>query len=172
VAGQFWSAQARVVIRVMLVDRSRIFAEALAARLDREADISVLAAHVPVEVGRRLLASGAVDVAVCDDQLAGDLLADAGSGSARGTVARRPPHVVVLAERGNEDRATALVQAGIAGWVTRDQSSNVLLAAIRGANDSETWIPPALLTRVLADLTSAHQQERAVVDRLTVLTER
>ena len=152
----------------MLVDRSRIFAEALAARLSTETDICVEAAVLSVDEAGRLLERTQVDVAVCDESQAGGLLC-------RPSQPGRPrchPWVVVLAESGSQEQATALVQVGIAGWVTRDQPIELLLEAIRGAARGETRFPPTLLTRVLAELTAARQKRLAVEDRLGTLTER
>lgn len=156
------------MLNVILVDRSRIFAEALAARLSREGDLTVVGAVLSARAVGQLLERGDVDVAVCDEHEAHDLV----SSQARGGQASRRPSVVVLAESGSYEHATALVQVGIAGWVTRDQSIELLLETIRGAARGETRIPPTLLTRVLQELTSTRQTRLAVEDRLGTLTER
>jgi len=152
----------------MLVDRSRIFAEALAARLSAETDMCVVAAVLSVDEASHVLDRFQVDVAVCDESQAGDLACPPPA-AAR---ARCRPSVVVLAESGSQDHATALVQVGVAGWVTRDQPIELLLEAIRGAALGETRFPPTLLTRVLHELTAARQKRVAVEDRLGTLTER
>ncbi len=152
----------------MVLDRSRIFAEALALRLEREPDLVVVAVLVGATDGRRLLASGVCDVAVCDERLALPLL-DPGGDGRRST---RPPHIVVLAERGDVSLATPLVRAGAAAWVTRDQTSSSLLAAIRAAQRGETVVPSDLLTHVLDELTVRERRERQSADRLSVLTGR
>jgi DNA-binding NarL/FixJ family response regulator len=156
------------VLRVLLADRSRLFAEALAIRLEREDDICVAAWQESATGARRLLGCEAVDVVVCDDQLAEELMADP---PWRGAAADSPP-VVVLADAGDDDRLARLAPAGIAGWVTRDQPVDLLLEAIRGAPRGETRIPPSLLTRVLRELTSTRTEQRAVANRLSALTER
>jgi DNA-binding NarL/FixJ family response regulator len=152
----------------MVLDRSRIFAEALAVRLEREPDLVVVAVLVGVTDGRRLLTSGACDVAVSDEQLAMTLLDPAGDGSRR----PRPPHVVVLAERDDASVAIRLVRAGASAWVTRNQTSATLLTAIRSVQRGETWIPADLLTDVLDELTARGRRERQSDDRLAVLTGR
>jgi DNA-binding NarL/FixJ family response regulator len=156
------------VLKVMLVDRSRIFAEALAARLSGEIDMSVVAAVLSVDEASHLLDRAEVDVAVCDESQAGDLISRPSS-AAR---SRCRPSVVVLAESGSQEQATALVQVGIAGWVTRDQPIELLLETIRGAARGEARFPPTLLSRVLQELTAVRQKRLAVEDRLGTLTER
>ena len=156
------------MIHLMVIDRSRMFAEALAIRFEREPDLVVAAVVVSVPEARQVLTAEICDVAVCADQMALPLLDPAGSGRRH----PRPPHVVVLAERDDWSLATPLVRAGAAGWVSRDQTSLELLAAIRAARRGETWIPSDLLTRVLDELTSRDRIERQSTDRLSVLTGR
>jgi DNA-binding NarL/FixJ family response regulator len=156
------------VIHLMVIDRSRIFAEALAIRFEREPDLVVVAVVVSVPDARQLLSSAICDVAVCDERQAVTLLDPTDGGLRR----PRPPHVVVLAERGEWSLATPLVRAGLAGWVSRDQTSSDLLAAIRSVQRGETWIPPDLLTHVLGELTTRDRRERQSADRLSVLTGR
>lgn len=158
----------RVVIEVLLLDQSRILAEALKERLEREPDIRVVAAVGSVPAARRVIRSAHVDVAVCDVDLAVDLLRDLDG--------RRPsvpgPRVVVLAESSGRRHATDLVQVGIVAWVTRDQPVQTLLDALRGAVRGETRIPPVLLTAVLHDLTTFREHRTQAESRLTGLTAR
>lgn len=148
----------------MVIDRSRIFAEALADRLDREPDMSVIAVRVPPS--RPTVEGTVVDVIVCDDKLTDPVLGPSGQR------VRRPPHVVVLAERGDDDLGSSLIARGAAAWVTRDSSSSHLLAAMRGVHQGETWVPPDLLTAVIDELATRQRQDRSVTDRLNGLTVR
>jgi DNA-binding NarL/FixJ family response regulator len=168
VGGTTATSQAARVIRVMVLDPARIFAEALAARLEQEPDLVVVAVPTGATDARRMLASGICDVALCDDRTALALLDPSGDGRR----SPRPPHVVVLADRGDIALATVLVRAGAAAWVTKDQDGASLLATIRAAQRNETLIPPALLTYVLDELTVRERRERASADRLSVLTVR
>jgi DNA-binding NarL/FixJ family response regulator len=156
------------VIRVMLVDRSPIFAQSLAVRLAHEEDLAVVSAGSASSETVRMLDDGAVDVAVCDEQLALPILERGGRGGPR----PRPPHVVVVAERDDVEVASSVVRAGAAGWVTRDQSCDTLLGAVRAASRFETWISLGLLTGVLATLTARARKESNLDDRLSVLTDR
>lgn len=151
-----------MMIRVMLIDRSRIFAEALADRLDREPDMSVMAVKIAPEHPSLL----GIDVVVCDDHLAGAVL------ESKDAWRPRPPHIVVLAERGRSGLSSDLIGRGAAGWVTRDSSSNHLIAAMRGVQRGETWVPPDLLTSIIAELITRRHHDRSVVHRLDTLTTR
>lgn len=148
----------------MLIDRSRIFAEALADRLDREADMSVVAVRVAPSPSVAIEAD--VDAIVCDDHLADAVLGSTGPRR------RRPPHVVVLADQGGQDLGAGLVARGAAGWVSRDSTSGHLVDVLRGVCCGETWVPPDLLTSVIDELTARQQFHQASTDRLRGLTTR
>ena len=168
VGGRTARLQARAVIRLLVLDPARIFAEALAVRLEQEPDIVVVAVTAGAADARRLLASGACDVALSADRTALALLDPAGEGRR----SARPPHVVVIADRRDITLATALLRAGAAAWVTRDRSAEHLLSVVRASQRGETLVPPDLLTHVLDELTVRERRERASTDRLSVLTVR
>ena len=67
--------------------------------------------------------------------------------------------MVVTAGR-DESRIIDAVRIGVSGWVVKNEPIEHLLSVVWGSLRGETWIPPRLLTHVLADLTSA-QNERA-----------
>lgn len=72
---------------------------------------------------------------------------------------------VVLADRDDPVRAARALQAGASGWVAKDCSLSRLLAVVRGVLREETHLPPALLTGVLRELTSA-RRDRTESERL------
>ncbi|WP_405780066.1 LuxR C-terminal-related transcriptional regulator [Streptomyces sp. NBC_00859] len=166
-----------VHIRVLVVDDHRIFAESLAAALAAEPDVEVTAA------GSGAAALRCLDRAAADGRAFDVLLVDADLGLAAGWGARqdaapgngqatavdgislassvrasRPAlRTVVLAARDDVRRAAQALQAGASGWVAKDCSLQRLLAVIRGVLRDETHLPPALLTGVLRELTTAHR---------------
>ncbi|MFE9256261.1 LuxR C-terminal-related transcriptional regulator [Streptomyces sp. NPDC006879] len=168
-----------VRIRVLVVDDHRIFAESLAAALAAEPDVEVSAA------GSGPAALRCLDRAAAEGRRFDVLLVDADLGIAATTAAvsarplgepgGSPPLVdgitlvggvrtahpavrtVVLAGRDDPRRAALALQAGASGWVAKDCSLSRLLAVIRGVLREETHLPPALLTGVLRELTSARK---------------
>ncbi|MER5633712.1 response regulator transcription factor [Streptomyces nitrosporeus] len=88
-----------------------------------------------------------------------------------GVRAGRPSvRTVVLAERDDPVRAALALQAGASGWVAKDCSLQRLLAVIRGVLRDETHLPPALLTGVLRELTTARRhrtESEQLVESLT-----
>ncbi|MEU6734816.1 response regulator transcription factor [Streptomyces physcomitrii] len=179
-------------IRVLVVDDHRIFAESLAAALAAEPDVDVGAAgSAPAALRclQRAATEGrAFDVVLVDADLgkcgapaAGSppRLATAGTegapadGLALVAALResgQPVRTVVIAEQDEPRRAALALQAGAAGWVAKDSSLQRLHTVVRGVLRDETHLPPALLTGVLRELTSArkHRSEsEQLVDQLT-----
>ncbi|KNE83162.1 MULTISPECIES: helix-turn-helix transcriptional regulator [Streptomyces] len=180
------------VIRVLVVDDHRIFAESLAAALAAEQDVEVAAAGsgpAALRCLERAAADGRrFDVMLVDADLGcappvpgaarngPTAIGTARAGGAEravdgislvaGVRERRPAvRTVVLAERDDSARAAAALQAGASGWVAKDCSLSRLLAVIRGVLRGETHLPPALLTGVLRELTAA-RKHRTESERL------
>ncbi|MEY9848137.1 DNA-binding response regulator [Streptacidiphilus sp. MAP5-3] len=82
------------------------------------------------------------------------------------------PLVVLSDSTRTDDLACAAVRAGVRGWVPKDSSLQHLLAVIRGVRSGETWIPPRLLTQVLAELTTLHDGLEQDAERLATLSAR
>ncbi|WKN15218.1 response regulator transcription factor [Streptomyces sp. JUS-F4] len=153
-------------IRVLVVDDHRIFAESLAAALAAEPDVDVSAAGSGPAALRALERAAAegrgYDVLLVDAELgaqaAGDAPAVDGIALVAGVRANRPAvRSVVLAEKDDPRAAARALQAGASGWVAKDCSLQRLLSVIRGVLRDETHLPPALLTGVLRELTTARK---------------
>ncbi|RLV67217.1 Two-component system response regulator [Streptomyces sp. CBMAI 2042] len=85
-------------------------------------------------------------------------------------VARPGVRSVVLAEKDDPRCAARALQAGASGWVAKDCSLQRLLTVIRGVLRDETHLPPALLTGVLRELTTARKhrtESEQLVESLT-----
>lgn len=72
---------------------------------------------------------------------------------------------VVLAAEDDPRRAVRALYAGAAGWVAKESSLTRLLAVLRGVLRGETHLPPALLTGVVRELTTA-RRDRTESERL------
>lgn len=142
--------------RLLVVDDYVPFAEALACRLDIEPGLAALAATT-IEQTREALHDKHFDVILLDIDL------DGRDGIELADEARSDHpdvRIVVVTAGRDESRIVDAVRMGVSGWVLKDEPIEHLLAVVWGALRGETWIPPRLLTHVLADLTAA-QNERA-----------
>ncbi|MDH6112465.1 DNA-binding NarL/FixJ family response regulator [Kitasatospora sp. MAP12-15] len=72
---------------------------------------------------------------------------------------------VVLAAEDDPRQAVRALYAGAAGWVAKESSLTRLLAVLRGVLRGETHLPPALLTGVVRELTTA-RRDRTESERL------
>ena len=156
-------------ISVLIVDQERTFADAVAARLDAEEDVAVVAAVHPATPGECLIAGRHADVVVLDADLA-DLAASRLCQEL--THRDEPPSVIMLSRSSEPERIVYAVRSGAAGWVRKDQSLEHLLQVVRGAAQGETWLPPAETGHVLRLLLSAQEQQREHDELLGALTPR
>jgi DNA-binding NarL/FixJ family response regulator len=158
-------------VRIMIVDDHRVFAQALAARLGIEPGFRA-SAVTGIEQARAALAgtavSGRPDVLLLDMDLGtGD-----GIGFARRIRAELPTIKILMLAVGHGTRVAEAVRCGVSGWIPKGASARQLIAAIRGALDGETWIPPRLLTGVLNDLLGGEQDRMRQHTSISALTAR
>jgi DNA-binding NarL/FixJ family response regulator len=165
------------MIRVLVVAGVRFYRDGIAAALSADPRFDVVGGAADVPEAAAVFASLAPDVILLD--LAG---AD-GPAHVRALLARAPTaRVVALGVREAEDDVLPLVEAGVAGYVTRDGSVDDLLAAVESVAAGETICSPrmtaTLLRRVALlardrrpegpnperDLTSRERQIVALID--------
>ncbi len=156
-------------ITAVIIDQQRTFADALAARLEVEDDIAVVAAVHARTPGQCLIAGRQADVIMLD----ADLADSAASRLCEELTSRdEPPSVVMLSRSSEPERIVDAVRARAAGWVRKDQSLDYLLQVVRGAAHGETWLPPAEVGDVLRILLNAQEQQRDNDRLLAALTPR
>jgi DNA-binding NarL/FixJ family response regulator len=156
-----------MAISVLVVDEERIFADVVAAQLEAEEDIEVVAAVDPGTHGEFLRAGRHADVVLLDADLADDTaitwcreLTQLGS------------RVVMLSDTSSAERIVAYLRAGATGWVRKDESFDHLLTVVRGTMRGETWLPPAETGAVLRLLMQTQRQQREDDTLLAALTPR
>jgi DNA-binding NarL/FixJ family response regulator len=153
---------------ILILDDHVAFAEALAAVLDDIPGLHAIEATTIAEA-QRALARHEVDVVLLEVDLDGD--DGIGFASRAGT---EHPDLRVVAVTASEDdnRVVAAVRAGVCGWVPKNEPVEHLLSVVYGVLRGETWIPPRLLTHVLAELFSAQRDATGLGQRLTTLSRR
>lgn len=154
-------------IRVLIVDDHRVFAEAIATRIEAEPDLTVVGTASDAREAVAATASLRPDLVLMDVELEGD---DGIDLTARLMDASGDIKVVVVSCLSDAVRVRDAVVAGAMGWVTKDAPTEDLLAAMRGASRGESWIPPAILTGVFRELLTARREASAdelLLSRLT-----
>jgi RNA polymerase sigma factor (sigma-70 family) len=156
-------------ISVFVVDAERAFADALAARLEAEEDIEVVAAVHARTPAQCLIVGRHADVMLLDGDLPeGAAIRLCEELSARG----EPPRVVVLSHSSEASRIVEAVRAGAAAWVRKGDSLQHLLDVIRGVSRGETWLPPDAVGQVLRMLIDRQEQQQDNDRVLAALTPR
>jgi DNA-binding NarL/FixJ family response regulator len=144
---------ARPPRRLLILDDYVTFADALATRLSAEPGMSALAATT-IEQARQALLEHHFDTLLLDVDLDGH----GGLRFAAEALAAQPNlRIVVMTGATDVRQVIDAVQIGISGWVPKDEPIEHLLEVVRGALRDETWIPPRLLTGVIAALKTARR---------------
>lgn len=147
------------MIRVLIVDDHTMVAEGLADALSVHADIDVVGCAGTVSEARSLADEHRPDVVLMDYRLPdGD-----GAGAARSIRAKRRGTAVVMVTGSDHDSVVAsAVAAGCSGYVTKGQSVEDVVAAVRAAARGEMTLPVEALVRLVPGA-----QNRAAAEALT-----
>jgi DNA-binding NarL/FixJ family response regulator len=149
-------------ISVFVVDQERTFADALAARLEAEDDVEVVAAVHARTPAQALIVGRHADVMLLD----GDLPERAAMRLCEELCGRdEAPRVVILSYSSEPERIVDAVRSGAVAWVGKSEPLRHLLEVIRGVARGETWLPPAEVGRVL-EVLMRDQDRRRDNDRL------
>jgi DNA-binding NarL/FixJ family response regulator len=167
---------------ILVVASRYTFADAIAARLAGEHDLRASAA-TSLATARRRLAELTHHLVLIDAGLGQDAGLGEGAGVGRldcGPHALRllrelpgvrgRPAAVMLGGPRDEPLAAIAIRSGARGWLSTDARVGRLVATVRGVLSGETWVPPRLLTRVLADLAAHHERRDDATRRVMTLT--
>jgi DNA-binding NarL/FixJ family response regulator len=143
-----------MVARVVVVDDHRVFADALAARLDLEPDLHVVGVATTSRAALSLCVEHAAALAVVDLRLGRengiDLVRDLRTSSPS-------TRSVIVTGSEDEGRVVDAVREGAHGWVPKGANTGQLLEALRCAARGELWFEPATLTRLVKAFLVAEQ---------------
>lgn len=153
---------------LLVLDDYATFADAIASRLDAEPGIEA-AAVTTVEQARQVMARRVVDGLLLDL----DLNSHHGLQFAAEALQTQPRvRIIVVTGTDDERQVVEAVRLGVVGWVGKDQPVEHLLAVVRGVLQDETWIPPRLLTGVIASLRAGNCRSAASSELADMLTRR
>jgi DNA-binding NarL/FixJ family response regulator len=134
------------LIRVLIVEDHRMFSQALKAALDEADDIAVTAAVETAAAGVAAARETDPDVVLMDYRLPdGD-----GVDAARRIKAEHPDTKIVMLTATSDDSVLRkAIAAGCSGYLTKNQTVDELMLAVRAAHSGEALISPAMLSRLL-----------------------
>jgi DNA-binding NarL/FixJ family response regulator len=159
-------------IRTLIVDDQLLFAQALAARLSREADLEVLPIAHDQNHAATLLHAFAPTVLIVDLFGQGSNGLTSNRMNLLDDVAANHPacRPIVLTSVSDADQVVDAVRRGARAWLSKTVDGAHLIRVIRGVARGESWIPPDLLGHVLQRLTADRSAE--VSDPMSLLTAR
>jgi len=152
------------MIRVMTVDDHRIVREGVTRLLEETADIRVIAEATSGSGALAALAKQSVDIVLLDVAMPGSSFVEA----LRDLKEQYPKvRVIVLTGHAEEEYAVRALKAGVAGYVTKEHSSEELIVAIRKAHSGGTYVSAALAERLAREVggMSAGPAHDALSDR-------
>lgn len=156
-------------ISVFVVDHERTFADALAARLEAESDVEVVAAVHARTPAQCLILGRQADVMLLDADLPGEVAIRLCEELRSRDEA---PSVIILSTSSEPERIVDAIRAGAAGWVRKDEPFDHLVDVIRRVSRGETWLPPAETGNIMALLLSDQERRREDDELLAALTPR
>jgi len=156
-------------INILVVDQERTFADALAARLETEQDLEVVAAVQANPPALRVIDGGHADILLLDADLpdgAAIQICEEASGN------DRTPQVIMLSRAAETERVVAALRSGAAAWVCKHESLEHLLRVIHGVAQGEVWLPRTVTGQVLQSLMREQERQQDRDRLLATLTPR
>jgi DNA-binding NarL/FixJ family response regulator len=153
-------------IRVVLADDQPLFSAGLQMILRSQPDIEYAGDAVNGEAAVTLVQETEPDVVLMDIRMpvmdgitATRTIMDAST--------KRPPKVIVLTTIQHDEAVVRAIQAGAAGFLTKDTTPDFLLAAIRTVHSGHSVMAPALTNELLRDYTTPGPVNDTVLDDLS-----
>lgn len=156
-------------IRVLVADEHALFRQAVRIVLERESDLSVVAE-----------ARSGADAVTQAERVRPDvaLLLARPPGfdglTATAAIRDRLPscRVIVLTDEGDQLILRRAIEAGAAGYVTKDIAMSELTAGIRAVHQGDTLVPPHMLGRLFDGFFSQRQEQGEALRLLSTLSRR
>jgi putative two-component system response regulator len=133
-------------VRVLLVDDHEIFAESLTRLLSGKEGIRVVGRAGTCAQAHRALALHRPDVVLMDFELPDG---DGATAAREMRMALPTVKVIMLTARTDDETLARALEAGCSGFVTKTESTDKLIKAIRGAHIGEYLVPPDRLQQLL-----------------------
>lgn len=138
-------------INLLLVNETRLMGNVIAAALEGEPDIHVLACVTNIDDALQIVREKDVDVALVSTRLP-----DQGALKLTNAITELTPSTKVLALGLTEEKQHVLryVEAGATGYVLKDDSLEGLIETIRAAQDGKVFVSPQIAAAIMERLSS------------------
>src|SRR5512134_1335405 len=138
-------------IHLMLVNETHLMGNVIAAALEDEPDINVVACVTNPEEALQIVRDREVDVALVSTRLP-----DQGALKLTTAITELKPSTKVLALGLTEEKERVLryVEAGATGYVLKDDSLEDLIETVRDARDGKVFLSPQIAAAMMARLSN------------------
>lgn len=136
-------------IRILLVDDQTLFRESLALLLTSQPDLMVVGQAPNGEAALDLVATARPQVVLMDLRMP---ILDGVAATRRLRAAHPGVQVIALTTFDDDADVLAALRAGAIGYLLKDVSGETLYAAVRAAARGQSLLPPAIATKVVAQL--------------------
>ena len=136
-------------INLLLVNETRLMGNVIAAALEGEPDIHVVACVTNIDDAMQIVRDKDVDVALVSTRLP-----DQGALKLTNAITEFKPATKVLALGLTEEKQHVLryVEAGATGYVLKDDSLEGLIETIRAAQDGKVFVSPKIAAAIMERL--------------------
>jgi DNA-binding NarL/FixJ family response regulator len=156
-------------VRILLADEQGLFREAVRLVLDSQADLQVVAETAEPRTACAEAERTAPDVALIDASVDAETSLRACSAIVDRAV---PCRVLVIADREDPALLVEALEAGAAGYLTKNVPLSELIHAVRAVHQGETIVPGRMLGPLLQRLIRRRREQRDALDRMSRLTRR
>lgn len=151
-------------IRILLVNEIRLMGNVIAAALEDEPDIRVVARVTSLEAALKVVSEEEVDVALVSTRLP-----DQGALKLTGAITEMAPDTKVLALGLTEEKKRVLryVEAGATGYILKDDSLDDMLGTIRAAQEGKVFVSPEIAAAMVERISNLAQMFSDVENSVT-----
>jgi DNA-binding NarL/FixJ family response regulator len=157
------------VIRILIADDQALFREGLRTLLGAYADLEVVAEAGNGEEAVLMAGSYRPDVVLMDLRMP---VLDGVAATRRLTAARAGCRVIALTTFDDDETVFDALRAGAVGYLLKDVGSERLVEAIRAAARGESFLQPAIASKVLAEFNRLSRAAPAPAELPEGLSER
>lgn len=141
-------------IRILLVNEIRLIGNVIAASLEDEPDIRIVACVTTPEDALNTIHENQVDIALVSTRLP-----DRGALNLTRAITEVAPNTKVLALGLSEEKTRVLryVEAGAAGYILKDDSLEDLISIVRNVQDGKVFVSPQIAAAMMERLSELAQ---------------
>lgn len=141
-------------VKILLVNETRLMGSVIAAALDDEPDIQVVARVTTPEEALKIIQENEVDVALVSTRLP-----ESGALNLTSAITKLAHSTKVLALGLSEEKKRVLryVEAGAAGYILKDDSLDDLIGTVRAAQEGKVYVSPEIAAAMIERLSDLAQ---------------